>query len=210
MGLIDFILNIVGLLLWLNWRSQRFDPLHKTSPATLVGTLRRAEAPRLQGWKLPIALVALLILRALVYWMLGFPTDWTPKLDLGIVVVALRSDVFQSAFLFSVLSFARVMIVFYFWLLILTIVNRSTTDAASIQRFVQLHLGRLSRWPWPIRGLLPILCVAGMWLALHPLLLHLNATDRVRSTIHLLEQGGLVGLCLLFTLKYVLPVFLFH
>ena len=29
MGYVDFILNLAGLLLWLNWRSDRFDPLVK-------------------------------------------------------------------------------------------------------------------------------------------------------------------------------------
>ena len=43
MGIIDFILNLAGLLLWLNWRALRFDPLGKRTPATLIGTLRRAE-----------------------------------------------------------------------------------------------------------------------------------------------------------------------
>ena len=27
MAYVDFILNLAGLLLWLNWRSIRFDPL---------------------------------------------------------------------------------------------------------------------------------------------------------------------------------------
>ena len=39
MGLIDFILNLAGVLLWLGWRSIRFDPLGRSTPATLVGTL---------------------------------------------------------------------------------------------------------------------------------------------------------------------------
>ena len=42
MGLIDFILNLAGLLLWLNWRAAKADPLGKPAPATLIGTLRRA------------------------------------------------------------------------------------------------------------------------------------------------------------------------
>ena len=30
MGIVDFILNLAGLLLWLNWRSGGFDPLAQT------------------------------------------------------------------------------------------------------------------------------------------------------------------------------------
>ena len=52
MGIIDFILNLAGLLLWLNWRSNRFDPLVKRMPATLMGTLRPAAPKRLRRWHL--------------------------------------------------------------------------------------------------------------------------------------------------------------
>ena len=47
MGTVDFILNLAGLLLWLNWRSNRFDPLVRRSPATLMGTLRPAAPKKL-------------------------------------------------------------------------------------------------------------------------------------------------------------------
>ncbi len=208
MGLIDSILNLVGLLIWLTWRSIHFDPLNRTPPATLVGTLRRAEARRLKSWQLPAALVVLLALRALLCWEIGSSAEWTPRLDLGLVVPPMRSDVLQSALLFSLLSFVRVLIVFYFWLLVLTVINRGTAEPDAIQKLVRLHLGRMARWPWPLQILLPILLVAALWIALHPLLVHLHLIDRTRSFAQLAEQGGLIGLCLLFTLKFLLPVFL--
>ena len=52
MGIVDFILNLAGLLLWLNWRSNRFDPLVKRLPATLMGTLRPRRAQTLRRWHL--------------------------------------------------------------------------------------------------------------------------------------------------------------
>ena len=79
MGLIDFILNLAGLLLWLNWRSVRFDPLGKRTPATLIGTLRRAEPRRLRRWHLLAALGGLLLLRALFYWQIGSAAHWTGR-----------------------------------------------------------------------------------------------------------------------------------
>jgi hypothetical protein len=45
MALIDFILNVAALLLWLSWRAIRLDPFIRATPATLAGTLRRAEPP---------------------------------------------------------------------------------------------------------------------------------------------------------------------
>ena len=56
MGYVDFILNLAGLLLWLNWRSIRFDPLVKRTPATLMGTLRPAAPKKLRRWHLLVLL----------------------------------------------------------------------------------------------------------------------------------------------------------
>ena len=85
MSSVDFILNIVGLLLWFNWRGARFDPFNRGMPATLTGTLRRAEPLRFKQWFLPIILIALLAIRALFYAQLGPAVAWTPALDLGAV-----------------------------------------------------------------------------------------------------------------------------
>ena len=64
MTFIDFILNLAGLLLWINWRSILFDPFEKRTPATLVGSLRRAVPTRFRHWHLLAAIGALLVLRA--------------------------------------------------------------------------------------------------------------------------------------------------
>ena len=108
MGLIDFILNLAGILLWLNWLSLRLDPLMRTTPVTLAGTLRRAEPHRLKRWHFLAALGALLLLRALLYWQIGSAADWTPNLPLGDldIVIPFRSDNGWRMLLFSGLSFA--------------------------------------------------------------------------------------------------------
>lgn len=209
MGLIDIILNLAGVLLWLSWRSLRFDPLVITSPATLVGTLRRAEPQRLRGWQLLAGLAVLLLLRALLYRQIGPAADWTPKLNLFFVVLAFRSDLWLPVTLYSVLSFARVLIVCYFWLLALAMINRRSTESDPLLKMLRHHLGPVARWPWLVQLLLPLLLVTALWIALHPLLLHLGITNRVRSNTHLAEQGILIGTALYLSLQYVLPVFLF-
>ena len=84
MGLIDFILNLAGLLLWLNWRAARADPLGKTKPATLIGTLRRAEPGGAWArWHLPAVLGGLLLLRAVFYWQIGSAANWAGKSGSG-------------------------------------------------------------------------------------------------------------------------------
>ena len=208
MGLIDFILDIAGVLVWFSWRAIRFDPLVKTTPATLVGTLRRAEPRRLKGWQYLAGLVTLLVLRALLYRQIGPDAEWTPKLNLFYVILAFRSDLFFPTLLFSGLSFARILMVCYFWLLALAIINRHTTEPNPIQKLVRLHLGPVARWHLILQLLLPLVLIIGLWFALHPLLVQLKITSRVRSSAHLAEQGILLASALLFSLQYLLPVFL--
>ena len=173
-----------------------------------MGTLRRAEPRHLQGWQLLVGVIVVLLLRAWIYWAIGSPADWTPKLDLGLVVLAFRSDRFLTVLLFSILSFLRTLIVFYFWLLVLVAINRKTTDPDPIQKLIRLHLGRSAYWPWPLQLILPVLFAATLWLVLYPLLVHFGIVNRPRSAIHLVEQGLLIGSALFFNLKFLLPPFL--
>ncbi len=137
MALIDFILNIACLLLWLNWLSIRFDPLAKTSAASLVGTLKKAGQPGSRPWKFLGSLLALLLVRALAYWQMGAAIDWTPALDLGIVNLSFRSDYLVRMLLYSLLSFASTLAVFYLWMLLLSVVNCRVPDTDPLQKLVR-------------------------------------------------------------------------
>ncbi len=77
-----------------------------------------------------------------------------------------------------------------------------------MQKLLRLHVGPVGRWPWWVQSLLPLVLVAGLWVALHPVLVYLNVTGPVQSPSHLPEQGFLVGAALYLSLKYLLPVFL--
>ena len=101
MSLINFILDIAGLLLWFSWRSIPFDPLARAAPATLAGTVRRAEPTRLKRWHFLAVLLGLLFVRAFFYWEIGRAVNWTPRLDLGVVAPAFRGNVFVTALLWA-------------------------------------------------------------------------------------------------------------
>src|SRR5579863_6851700 len=105
MALTDFILNIVGLLLWLNWLSLHFDPLAKTSATSLVSTLRKADPSGPRRWQSLAAVVGLVVIRALIYWQIGPALNWTPRLALAPIGLSFRSDFLWRALLFSTLSF---------------------------------------------------------------------------------------------------------
>jgi len=211
MALLDFVLNLAVLLLWLNWRSVRLDPLARLSPTTLAGTLKSTKADHLKGWQFLIGLGLVIMLRITVNLEIGSPVDWTPKLDLGFVALAFRSDTLPTASLYALLSSLRFVIVFYFWLLVLVATNRAEAHPDPIQKLLRFHLGRVARWPGPMQVLLPMVLTAGLWMGLHPLLVHCRAVTQAASLAHLVAQGLLIGAGLVLSLKYLVPpILLMH
>ena len=208
MTLIDFILNLAGLLLWLNWRSLKFDPLVGAKPASLVGTLRRTEPFRWKTWHFLAAIAVLLLIRSLFYWQIGSAVNWTPKLPLGAIAISFRSDFFGRMVLFSFLSFGLTLTVLYLWLLLLSLVNDRVTDATSLQKLVQLHLGRIDRWPRTFKLLLPLLVTGVLWFFLSLLLARLQIIPPAVSVYHRLEQTVVVGLSAYLTWRYLIGALL--
>src|SRR5262249_19804236 len=200
--------NISVLLVWLNWRSMRLDPVANSIPTTLAGTLKTTKPTQLKGWQLLVGLCLLLTLRVVVCREIGAPVDWTPKLDLGLVSLAFRSDNLSTAALYSLLSSLRLIIIFYFWLLVLVAVNRTNTDPDPLERLLRLHLGRLARWPSALQVMLPIVLAAVLWVALQSLLVRYGVVMRATSVVHLVGQGLLIGASLCFSLKYLFPTIL--
>ena len=136
MGLLHFILNVAALLLWVNWRGMGFKE-YVPYRSTLVHTLRSAELRPTQRWSYLFALAGLLLLRGILYQQVGAALKWVPVLDLGVLTLPFRSDLSGRMMLYSFLSFVAVWLGFHLWLLLLSIVNRSTPDT-------QTEIGRAS------------------------------------------------------------------
>jgi uncharacterized protein YggT (Ycf19 family) len=187
MGIVDFILNLAGLLLWLNWRSIRFDPLVKRMPATLMGTLRPAAPKKLRRWQLPAFLVALLFLRAVIYrWVAPF---WIGQLDMGVVALPFRSDWFARTLAFSFFSFGLTLGIFYVGLLFLSLLS----GPEPIHGLVKIPLGRVDAWPRWAKMPLPFFGAAVLWWLASWLLVWLWILPPV-SMPHRLEQSAVIGL----------------
>ncbi|MDB6122878.1 MAG: hypothetical protein JWQ71_1871 [Pedosphaera sp.] len=211
MPLIDFILNIAGLLLWLNWLAINFDPLARATAASLIGTLRKADPSGPKRWKFLAGLLALLYFRAVIYWQLGSAVNWTPRLDLGFVELSFRSDYFGRMLLFSLFSFALTLGIFYLWLILLSAANDKVPDTDPLQKMVRLHLRWIEGWPRVIRILLPFLIGGLLWAALHPLLSRLAIVPPTKSTIQLIEQAALIGIGTYLALKFlIVGILLLH
>jgi len=199
MSQIDFILNIVGLLLWLNWRAAE-SPL-KTRPAARSLTLRSAGPPKPQ-YHYWTALPLLLLARAVFYWQAGPPNRWNPQLPLGPLSLSFRSDLFGRMVLFSALSFCVALGVFYLWLLVISTVNSRVPDTDPVQQLVRTWLGRLERWPTVIKPIIPTVVAMAVWCAIYPLLTRLGLAP-ANAWGRIVGQGAVIGLSGYLTLKFV-------
>jgi uncharacterized protein YggT (Ycf19 family) len=208
MALIDFILNLAALLLWLNWCSARFDPLGKRTPATLIGTLRRAEPRRLRRWHLLAALGGLLLLRAGIFWQIGSAAKpvWAGTLDLGVVAPAFVSNSFVRMILFSCSSFGLMLGVFYLWLLLLSIL--AGPEPLPFHRLVRMPLGGIDRWARGVKFLLPLIVTASFWWLASWLLAWLQVIPEPVSPAHRIEESLVIGLGSYLTWKYLIGVLL--
>lgn len=158
MNIVDFILNLAGLLLWLNWRVEKSDPVGRRKPATLIGTLRRADSGT-RHWKLPSAIAGLILLRALFYWQIGRAVHWSANLNLGVIGLSFRSDFFSRMLLFSICSFALMLGFFYLCLLLLSILN----GPEPFRTFVRMQLGNMDRRSPALKLFLPLVVVSILW-----------------------------------------------
>ena len=210
MSLIDFILNVAGLVLWLNWRA---IPLNVQAPpgVSLATTLRRAAPPRPRLFYL-VGLIVLLAARALLYWQLGGPIRWDARIPLGPTTVWFRSDVLGRMALFSVCSFGVTLGIFYLCLLLLSWINGPVAETEPGQRLVRAHLGLLDRWPAALKLLLPLLVTATAWCLLHPWLVHAGLVPRnANAGWRVPAQGVVIGLAVYLALKFFLTgIFALH
>src|SRR3954469_4655102 len=88
---LDFLLNVVGLLLWFNWRASGLK-LAPPGVVSLAATIQRTDVLEPRRWFSFGCLVALLILRALIYCNVGARINWIATLDLTAIVLPFRSD----------------------------------------------------------------------------------------------------------------------
>lgn len=214
MSVIDFILNLAALLLWISWRYVPFDPLTKTKPATLPGTLRPAEPARhafarlFSGVGSLLAIVPLLLVRAVFYWWIGPALNWTPVIKLGAIAVSFRSDLLGRMLLFSFASFAHILVIFYLWLLLLSLLTPRTGETDSSTRFLRVQLGAVHSWPWIPQALLPVIAALIIWLGPGYLLGLWGIVPAAQSWLHRAEQGIVLGLGTYLVWKYAIAAVL--
>jgi uncharacterized protein YggT (Ycf19 family) len=199
MTLINSILNLAALLLWLGWRDARSEKLTVTNARSLIRTLRRAGSSELMRWKYFGGLVTLLLGRAVFFNWIGPAVNWTPKLDLVVISLPFRSELFSRMVLFSLMSFGVTLAFFYLAAMLFSLLHRRGHDTDPLQKFVRVHLGRVDRWPRAGKFLVPFASAVLLWLVFAPLLAHWEIIPPAVSFGARLKQGIILGtaeLCL--------------
>jgi len=194
MDWLNLLLDLAGLLLWLNWWALSFAPRARPPHTSLFWTLKVAVPRRSRGWHFLTGLVGLLGVRSLLYWQLGSALGWTATVNAGALAFPFRSDHLGRMFVFSWFSFGLALFGFYVWLLLLTVVNRSVSDSDPWQQVVRSHLGKVGRWPAAVRLLLPALGGTLLWALALEGLARLGIMSRPESPAQLWEQAGVLGL----------------
>lgn len=202
MNLLDQILNWAAFLLWLNWRAMGFRPAPPARGPSLISTLKRTEPAMAARWFYLAAVLGVIGLRSFFYWHIGSQVNWTPAFDLCAITLPFRSDRPRLMVLFSVLSFALFLAIFYAWLLLISVANRSVPDVDPLQRLVRLHLGWVERWPALLKFFLPMIATVLIWMLSSPILSRMGLIPAPRSTLHLWEQALVLGLASLLVWKF--------
>lgn len=194
MPVIDIILNCVCLLLWLNWRSRRMINVPRVPGLALIGTLTRAGASAPERWTSPLALLVILLLRAVIYAQVGHSARWHPQISVAAFVLPFRPDLFPHMLAYSLLNFLLCAGAFYFSLLLVAGVNRGASPADSWTALARMHLGVLGRCPGWLCLVAPFVTVLLFWMLTGPLLAFMAIHAPIRSFNHLLVQSAIVGL----------------
>ncbi len=205
---IDFVLNGICVVLWLNWCAVGIAQPVVGSGISLLTTLKRAETRRINRWVSLAALSGILILRAAFYWLFGFEFAWTFLIDLGPIAIPFRADYFGRVALYSVTSFGLFLGVFYSSLLLLSILNKRTGENDYLCRLLRLHLRGVESSPAFIKLLLPVVGAGILWMLFAPLLRMWGMVPPWVSWRCLWEQAVVFGVMALLTWRYALVLIL--
>ena len=211
MNLIAQILDLAALLLWFNWRSTHLVRRPDLSVLSLAATLKKAGPnASLRAFYLA-SLIGLLFIRSVAYWHLGTGANWTPALNLAAISLPFRSDHYVLMLIYSLLSFAMTLAMFYAWLLLISVANRKVPDTDPLQKLLRLHLGGLERCPAAVKLLLPMTSAFLAWCVLSPLCVRLGIIPSPVSRAHLGQQAAVLCVASLLCWKYLLlAIFLLH
>ncbi|MGZ8938630.1 MAG: hypothetical protein ACXW32_05405 [Limisphaerales bacterium] len=212
MNIIDWLLNLAGVFLWIDWRSGRTG--RPQSALSIASALRPTNRGPGRGLGSLAALAAILLVRPLFYHSVGPAVNWAASINFLAISIPWRSDLLGRMYLFSFISFAVALGFYYTWLLLLAAVNRPTGTVAReevMPRFICGQLGWLDKIPWWLKIFTPSIVAALGWMLLALLLVEIGLLPVMQSPDALRGQAGAFAVAALLTWKWLLIfIFLVH
>jgi uncharacterized protein YggT (Ycf19 family) len=105
---------------------------------------------------------------------------------------------------FSWASFTHMLVLFYLWLLFLSLCLPRGGEADVCSQFVRIQLGKVHQWRKVWKILLPFAAAVVLWLLPGTLLVTMKLVPPAQSWLHRLEQGVVLGLGTYLVWKYVI------
>lgn len=202
---LDWMTDLVGLMLWLSWRGFGAQPASARPALTLVSNLRHAGGGGSRRGTLALpALGVLLLARAALHHTLSPNFADAVPWSMGAVTIAFRSDLWWRILSHSFLSWAALVLKAHVCFAFLVVLRRPDADSDPITQSLKAELGPAARWPWGL-SMVPFLAGLGvLWLAASPVLVGAGLVPARVSTSHALQQAVVVALGGLGSLKWPL------
>ena len=202
---LDWMTDLVGLMLWLSWRGFGSQPASSRPALTLVSNLRPADGARSRGMPLALpGLGVLLLSRAALHHTLSPHFAEAVPWSMGAVTVVFRSDLWFRMLGHSLLSWLGMVLKAYVLFAFLVRLRRPEADTDPITQSLRAELGSVARWPWGL-ALVPFLAGLGvLWLLASPALVSAGLVPARASMAHALQQAVVVALGGLGFLKWPL------
>ncbi len=203
MKTIDWLLNLAALIIWLRWLS--FFSATTRITLTLATVVKSTEKGSKRGF-FPLFIIGLILLgKAIFFYYSGAITNFNPILDLTAISIPFKSALFTMTLLYSVLSFLLFLIVFYFWLCILSVLNYREELDIYHRKIIQ-HLGIIGKLPAFFRFLAPFVITAFLWFIVSLLFSKMGIITLPKSFPKHLLQSALLSMGLIFSLKYLVII----
>src|SRR5688572_6662065 len=101
MNIIDWLLNLAGVFLWIDWLSGRGE--RAQSALSLASTVRPADRGTGRSFGSLAALAVILVLRPLLYYSIGPALNWTAAINYVAIAIPFRSELLSRMYVFSTL-----------------------------------------------------------------------------------------------------------
>lgn len=198
MAWVDWLLNLVCLLLILSLWVGRKEALRRPVPALLAGTLRPAGSTRRPVGLAMVVLLLVLLVRTWMAWWAADWASWNPRVDMGLFQVSFPVVAGWRGFglmgIYGLLSLGVLLVGFWLWMVLVGCLGRGILEMNPVYRMAVQCVGLPLRWPWPVVLGLAVGLVSLAWLLVEPLLAGLGLLPGVSSWPRRGGQAVLVGL----------------